>query len=101
MFLDWSPTPYKLHRCQATMDASKVTTSFRFTIFSFKDAIITSTGRVIIGPLIGFGVIYLFSPVNLPQVLLRGGRYTWYHSYLMFSGPKLNQIRKIFRNNIR
>ncbi len=30
-------------------------------VFSFKDAVITSTGRVIIGPFIGFGVIYLFS----------------------------------------
>ena len=30
-------------------------------VFSFKDAVITSTGRVILGPIIGFGVIQLFS----------------------------------------
>ena len=30
-------------------------------VFSFKDAVITSTGRVILGPIIGFGVIHLFS----------------------------------------
>ena len=30
-------------------------------VFSFKDAVITSTGRVILGPIIGFGLIHLFS----------------------------------------
>jgi hypothetical protein len=30
-------------------------------VFSFKDSVITSTGRVILGPIIGFGVIQLFS----------------------------------------
>ena len=30
-------------------------------VFSFKDALITSTGRVIIGPLIGFALISFFN----------------------------------------
>ena len=39
-------------------------------VFSFKDALITSFGRVILGPIIGFGVIKFFNLSGIPAGVL-------------------------------
>ena len=56
-------------------------------VFSFKDAIITSTGRVILGPIIGFGVIQLFnlSGVSAGVVLIQSSMPSAILCYLIAS----------------
>ena len=62
-------------------------------VFSFKDAVITSTGRVIIGPLIGFGVIQLFglTGVSAGVVLIQSSMPSAILCYLVASmySPKV------------
>ena len=62
-------------------------------VFSFKDAVITSTGRVIIGPLIGFAVIKLFdlSGVSAGVILIQSSMPSAILCYLVASmySPKV------------
>ena len=62
-------------------------------IFSFKDAVITSTGRVIIGPLIGLAVIKLFdlSGVSAGVILIQSSMPSAILCYLVASmySPKV------------
>jgi len=62
-------------------------------VFSFKDAIITSTGRVIIGPLIGLAVINLFdlSGVSAGVILIQSSMPSAILCYLVASmySPKV------------
>jgi predicted permease len=62
-------------------------------VFSFKDAVITSTGRVIIGPLIGLAVIKLFdlSGVSAGVVLIQSSMPSAILCYLVASmySPKV------------
>ena len=62
-------------------------------VFSFKDAVITSTGRVIIGPLIGLAVIKLFdlSGVSAGVILIQSSMPSAILCYLVASmySPKI------------
>ena len=62
-------------------------------VFSFKDAVITSTGRVIIGPLIGLAVIKLFdlSGVSAGVILIQSSMPSAILCYLVASmySPKV------------
>ena len=56
-------------------------------VFSFKDAIITSTGRVILGPIIGFVVISIFdlSGVSAGVILIQSSMPSAILCYLVAS----------------